>query len=367
MKRYLISGGGTGGHIFPAVSIAQEIQQRDPQAEILFVGAIGRMEMEKIPALGYTIIGLPIAGIQRKLSISNLFLPFKVLKSLWLAVQILTKYKPHVVIGVGGYASFPVLFAAGLLRYPVLIQEQNSYAGVSNKFISFVAKKICVAYEGMDRFFPKNKIILTGNPIRKGLNRLFNAKDEAIKHFGISGTKPVILITGGSLGARTLNNSFLKNLEYIKNQNVDILWQTGKLYYDEVRRKVEESESSNILVLDFICRMDLAFGIADVIVSRAGAGTISELCIVGKPVILIPSPNVAEDHQTMNALALVKKNAALMVADKEATNSLVSETLGLLADAKRCELLASNIKMLSLPNASATIVDEIEKLLKIKE
>jgi UDP-N-acetylglucosamine--N-acetylmuramyl-(pentapeptide) pyrophosphoryl-undecaprenol N-acetylglucosamine transferase len=361
-KKYIISGGGTGGHIFPALSIAGEIRKRFPDAGILFVGALGRMEMEKIPAAGYSIIGLPIEGLQRKIGFRNVVVVFKLMRSLIKAFKVLRSFRPDAVIGVGGYASGPLLRVANSLHIPTLIQEQNSYAGVTNRLLAGKARKICVAYQGMEKYFPAEKIILTGNPVREEVIPKHTDRAGACRFFSLDPEKPVMLVLGGSLGARTLNESVLAGIRTIEQAGVQLIWQTGKLYH---RRILDALSPLGPLVhcVDFINRMDLAYDAADIIVSRAGAGTISELCLVGKPVILVPSPNVAEDHQTKNALALVNVDAAIMVTDREAPEKLVPEALSLIVDGDRKSALGTNCAKLALPGSAASIVDEIIKLI----
>lgn len=361
-KKYIISGGGTGGHIFPALSIANEIRKRDHDAKILFVGALGRMEMEKVPAAGYPIIGLPVEGIQRKPGFRNFAVLYKLMVSLVKARRILQSFKPGVVIGVGGYASGPLLRMAALRKIPTVIQEQNSYAGVTNRLLARKAAKICVAYAGMEKYFPAKKIVLTGNPVREEVIITHVKRSEASGFFRISGDKPVLLILGGSLGARTINNSILAGIMVLENANIEVLWQTGKLYYSRIQEAIAPMQLKNIQCLDFINRMDLAYALADVIISRAGAGTISELCLVGKPVILVPSPNVAEDHQTKNAMALVQQQAALMITDMDAPQKLVNEALSLMKNEELKVSLGKNCKNMALPGSASKIVDEIMKL-----
>src|SRR5476651_662076 len=329
--RIIISGGGTGGHIFPAIAIANALKKIDPDTEILFVGANGRMEMEKVPAAGYKIIGLDIQGIQRGSIMKNLMFPFKVIGSVRKSLQIIKEFKPDAAVGVGGYASGPLLYAAGLKGIPYLIQEQNSYAGVTNKWLAKKAAKICVAFDGMERFFPAAKIIKTGNPIRKDSVNIEGKRLQALELFKLSADKPTIFVTGASLGARTLNNAIMGGLDKLIAADVQVIWQTGKLYYQGIIDKLGEDYHPNIKIMGFLERMDLAYAAADIIISRAG-GTISELCVVGKPAILVPSPNVAEDHQTKNALALIEKNAAIFVADRDAEEKLVDKALELLKD-----------------------------------
>ncbi len=363
-KRYIISGGGTGGHIFPAISIARAIKRRDPSAEILFVGAHNRMEMEKVPAAGFKIVGLPIAGLQRGSIGKNLmFLP-KLFVSLFKCRSIIREFKPNAVVGVGGYASGPLLRTAQRMGVPTLIQEQNSYAGLTNKLLAKRAKRICVAYEGMERFFPKEKIVLTGNPVRQDLQDIKPNLTEAFKFFNLSQGNNIktLLVVGGSLGARTINECIGNNLDLLIRKKIQVIWQTGKYYYERALEEASQYNSKNIHVYPFINRMDYAYSVADAIISRAGAGTISELCIVGKPVILVPSPNVAEDHQTKNALALVKNNAALMISDKEAPDTLVPQVIRLFEQDDQQVRLRINIKKMALPNADEDICNEVLKI-----
>ena len=363
-RKYIISGGGTGGHIFPALSIAQEIRKRDPGAKILFVGALGRMEMERVPAAGFPIIGLPVEGIQRKPGFRNLVVFYKLVLSLAKARNILKSFGPDVVIGVGGYASGPLLRMAALKRIPTVIQEQNSYAGVTNRLLARKAKKICVAYEGMEKYFPADKLVLTGNPVREDLINPGIPASQACAHFNLEPGKPVLLVLGGSLGALTINNSLLQQAEIFDQENIQLLWQTGKLYYKRIQEELNKKALKHVRYVAFINRMDLAYAAADVIVSRAGAGTISELCLLGKPVILVPSPNVAEDHQTKNAMALVKNDAALMITDAEAPQKLVAEACKLIHDETLKKTLGSNCKKMALPGSASKIVDEIVKVTK---
>ncbi|MDI3526185.1 MAG: UDP-N-acetylglucosamine--N-acetylmuramyl-(pentapeptide) pyrophosphoryl-undecaprenol [Tenuifilum sp.] len=361
--RIIISGGGTGGHIFPAISIANAIREIRPDADILFAGAEGRMEMEKVPQAGYKIVGLPVAGFSRSLTPKNLIVVLKLMKSLIKAYRIVRNFKPHVVVGVGGYASGPIVKAAQRLNIPTLLQEQNSYAGVTNKLLAKKAKKICVAYEGMERYFPAEKIMLTGNPVRQDIENLTVTRTEGLAHFGIDPSKKVLLVLGGSLGARTLNQSLLGKLDVVKsNPDIVVIWQTGKLYYQTVKEELEKNPVENIRLFDFIRRMDLAYVAADAIISRAGAGTISELCLVAKPCILVPSPNVAEDHQTRNALALTNKNAAIMVPDSKALEQLVNEAFALLNDESLQKKLSENIAKLALRDSAKVIANEVLKL-----
>jgi UDP-N-acetylglucosamine--N-acetylmuramyl-(pentapeptide) pyrophosphoryl-undecaprenol N-acetylglucosamine transferase len=358
-KRIIISGGGTGGHIFPAIAIANALKKLDPATEILFVGAFGRMEMEKVPAAGYEIIGLDIQGIQRGSIMKNLQLPIKLIKSVFKALKIIKDFKPNAVVGVGGYASGPLLYAASVKGIPYLIQEQNSYAGVTNKWLGKKATKICVAYDGMDNFFPAKNIIKTGNPIRKESVDIAGKRIEALESFKLSEDKKTILVTGGSLGARTLNNSIMAGLDKIIAADVQVVWQTGKFYYKSIIEKLGEDYNPNIRIMEFVTNMDLAYAAADVIISRAGAGTIAELCVIKKPV---PSPNVAEDHQTKNALALVNDKAAIFIADKDAEATLVYKAIQLLNDTDEKKTLSNNIGKLALPDADEVIAKEVMKI-----
>ena len=362
-KRVIISGGGTGGHIFPAISIANALRKIDPETEILFVGAEGRMEMEKIPAAGYKIIGLPVAGLYRSLTLKNFYVLIKLLKSLRKARKVIMEFKPDVVVGVGGYASGPVLRQAGWMGIPTLIQEQNSYAGVTNKLLARKASKICVAYDGMERYFPASKIIKTGNPVRQNFENLKSLQEEALNFFKLKKEFPVVLVLGGSLGAGSINNSLSENINKLRDSDCQWLWQTGKYYYENVKALVSVSFSGNISVHGFINRMDYAYAAADVIVTRAGAGTISELCLVGKPVILIPSPNVAEDHQTRNAEALSKNNAAMLISDSQAIKTLVDEAIKLVSDKNRRDSYSENILKMADRDADIRIAEEVFKLI----
>lgn len=362
-KRIIISGGGTGGHIFPAIAIANALKKLDANTEILFVGASGKMEMEKVPAAGYKIIGLDIQGFQRSSLFKNLLLPFKIVKSVIKSLKIIKDFKPNVVVGVGGYASGPLLYAASLKRIPYLIQEQNSYAGLTNKFLAKNAQKICVAFDGMEAFFPSDKIIKTGNPVRKDSIAIANKKEEALTFFELNGNKKTILVVGGSLGAGTLNNCLMAGLNQLQTANVQVIWQTGKYYYKGIIERFDnQSKDLGIRIYEFLNRMDLAFAVSDVIISRAGAGTIAELCLVNKPILIVPSPNVAEDHQTKNANALVNKNAAILIHDKHAEAELIDQTLKLLADETLMKTLAQNISELGLPDADEQIAQEIIKI-----
>jgi undecaprenyldiphospho-muramoylpentapeptide beta-N-acetylglucosaminyltransferase len=361
-KRIIISGGGTGGHIFPAISIANALRKIDSETEILFVGAEGRMEMEKIPAAGYRIVGLPVAGLYRSLTLKNFSVLIKLLKSLRKAKKVIKEFGPDVVVGVGGYASGPVLRQAGRMGIPTLIQEQNSYAGVTNKLLAKRASAICVAYDGMEKYFPSGKIIKTGNPVRQNFDNLRNLQDEALSYFNLKKEFPVILVLGGSLGAGSINNSLSENINVLRDSDSQWLWQTGKYYFENVKALVSLSFSGNISVHGFIDRMDYAYAAADIIISRSGAGTISELCLVGKPVILIPSPNVAEDHQTRNAQALSIRNAALLIEDNRASKTLVDEAIKLISDIRRRDKLSENILKMADRDADIRIAREVLKL-----
>lgn len=365
--KILISGGGTGGHIFPALAIAGEIKRRCPDADILFVGAESRMEMEKIPAAGYRIIGLPVYGFDRKNPFKNIKVLFQLFKSMRLAKNILKEFQPEIAIGVGGYASGPMLKAAQKAGIPTLIQEQNSYAGVTNKLLAERANAICVAYEGMERFFPKEKITLTGNPVRSKLLSCTLTRQEAKAHYGLDPECLTVLVVGGSLGARTINNSISEGLERIAAAgNVQFIWQTGKYYDETCRKALAESSAKNVKQMAFVNDMDIAYRAADLVVSRAGASSISELQLLGKPCILVPSPNVAEDHQTKNALALVERNAAIMVTDVESGEKLVDTVLSTVTDAPRLAELAENVSKMALHNAAESIVDKAFELINEK-
>lgn len=361
--RVIISGGGTGGHIFPAVSIAGALKEMYPNVEILFVGAEGRMEMQRVPAAGYRIIGLPIEGLDRKNLLKNFSVIYKFIKSQWMARKILKEFRPHIAVGVGGYASGPTLKTAALMGIPTLIQEQNSYAGVTNKLLAKNAARICVAYEGMERFFPEKKIMLTGNPIRQGLTNTSITREEAVSSLGLDSSKKTILIVGGSLGARTMNESVLRHLDLIKDSGVQFIWQTGKYYYKEILERLNRFERLPMLyATDFISDMGKAYAAADLVISRAGAGSISEFCVLKKPVILVPSPNVAEDHQTKNALALVNKDAALYIKDSEAPDTLLSTALQTVSDDTLLQSLSHNISQLALTDSARVIAKEVYKL-----
>lgn len=367
--RIIISGGGTGGHIFPAVSIANAIKEQHPEAEILFVGAEGRMEMQRVPAAGYQIIGLPVAGFDRKHLLKNISVLIKLMKSQIKARRIIKEFKPDAAVGVGGYASGPTLKVAGSMGIPTLIQEQNSYAGVTNKLLAKKACKICVAYEGMERFFDKEKIILTGNPVRQNLLNQQMSREDAIRSFNLDPTKKTVLIVGGSLGARTINNCVLNGLDQIRQSGVQFIWQTGKFYINEAKEKIGQAENYPMLhTTDFITDMAAAYSAADLVISRAGAGSISEFCLLGKPVILVPSPNVAEDHQTKNALALVAKDAALYIKDAEASEKLLKTAIETVQQPETLKKLSTNITKLAFKDSANTIAEEVWKLaLKYRE
>ena len=370
--KYLISGGGTGGHIFPAVSIANALREADPNCEILFVGALGRMEMERVPQAGYQIIGLPVKGFDRSHPWKNVRVLFDLIRSMIQARKIVRDFRPDVGVGVGGYASGAAMKMAAKMGVPILLQEQNGFAGVTNKLLKDDAKKICVAYEGMERFFPKEKIILTGNPVRQNLTS--GTKEEAIKYFNqefgvnFSADKKTLLIIGGSLGARTINQSIIAHLNDLVDSDIQVIWQTGKNYFADCQTALEEYNSkfkiqnSKFICTDFVSQMPLAYALADLVISRAGASSISELCLLGKPSILVPSPNVAEDHQTHNAMALVRKDAAVLVKDIEAKDALITSALALIHDETQLENLKKNILTLALPDSARLIADEVMKL-----
>ena len=358
--KFIISGGGTGGHIYPAIAIANELKLRYPKAEFLFVGAQDKMEMQKVPQAGYEIKGLWIAGLQRKLTIQNLLFPVKLVSSLLKSRAIINSFKPDVVIGTGGFASGPLLQMANSLNIPTLIQEQNSYPGITNKLLSKKANKICVAYENLERFFPKEKMILTGNPVRQDLIAIDSKREEAIKYFNLDSSKKTLLILGGSLGARRVNQLIEKELDFFNSQNVQVIWQCGKFYFEEYKKY----NSNTVQVFAFLDRMDLVYAAADFVISRAGASSVSELSIVGKPVLFIPSPNVAEDHQTKNAQSIVDKKGALMIKESELDENFISVFSNLVADENLQKQLSGNLKKLAKVNATKDIVDEIVRLIK---
>ncbi len=360
-KRIIISGGGTGGHIFPAIAIARALKRLAPDTQLLFVGANGKMEMDKVPAAGFRIVGLDIQGINRKSIWKNLLLPFKLFNSIRKARQIIRDFRPDVAVGVGGYASGPLLHTASRMRIPCLIQEQNSYAGITNKRLGRKVAKVCVAFDGMERFFPKEKILFTGNPIRRESVAIQNKRFEALELLSLSANKKTILLTGGSLGARTLNECMREGLARLAAADIQVIWQCGSYYYEELKQVVDGSYG-HVKLTAFLHRMDLAYAAADVILARAGAGTIAELCAVGKPVILVPSPNVAEDHQTKNARALVEKGAALLVSDSDAPKMLLDTALKLLADQTRSETLRANIRKLAILDADEVIARQVLEL-----
>ena len=360
--RIIISGGGTGGHIFPAISIANAIKTKCPDAKILFVGALGKMEMQRVPAAGYEIKGLPIRGFDRKHLLKNIAVLFKIWKSQRMAKKIIKDFKPMAAVGVGGFASGPTLNVCASKGIPCLIQEQNSFAGVTNKLLAKKADKICVAYEGMGRFFPAEKIIMTGNPVRQNVLNATISKEEARKLFGLDPNKKTVLLVGGSLGARTINESVLQNMELIKDSGVQFIWQTGKYYNASITEQLKGKELPMLKVLDFISDMGAAYKAADLVISRAGASSISEFCLIGKPVILVPSPNVAEDHQTKNAMALVNKDAAIYVKDCEAPSILIKKAIETITDESKMTSLSENIKKLGLKNSADVIADEVIKL-----
>lgn len=358
--KVILSGGGTGGHIFPALSIAHALKIKYPESDFLFVGAKGKMEMEKVPNAGFKIIGLWISGIQRKQLFRNILFPLKLIVSLLKSVVIVLKFKPHVVIGTGGFASGPLLYVASIFGTPTLIQEQNSFPGITNKLLAKKAHKICVAYGNLETFFPKEKIVLTGNPVRQDLLDLKEKQEEAHSTFNLSPTKKIVLVLGGSLGARRINQLVETQLQYFKNNNIQVLWQCGKLYFDEYRHY---DNTTDVQVMSFIKRMDLAYAASDIIISRAGASSVSELCIVGKPVIFIPSPNVAEDHQTKNAQAISSQNAALLIAEKNLEDEFETQFSELINNEGLQQSFATNIKKLAKKSATNDIVHEIEKLI----
>ena len=360
--RVIISGGGTGGHIFPAVSIANAVKAMRPDAKILFVGALGRMEMQRVPAAGYEIKGLPICGFDRKNLLKNVKVLYKIWKSQRMAKKIIKDFRPQVAVGVGGYASGPTLNQAAAMGIPCLIQEQNSYAGVTNKLLAKKAEKICVAYEGMERFFPAEKIILTGNPVRQALLDTTISREDAIRSFGLDAEKKTILLVGGSLGARTINESMLRHLDLIKESGLQFIWQTGKYYSAEIADRMKGQDLPNLKVTDFITDMGAAYRAADLVISRAGASSISEFCLIGKPVILVSSPNVAEDHQTKNALALSTRDAAIYIKDADAPDSLIQTAIETVNDDAKLKSLSENVLKLALPDSANIIAKEVINL-----
>ena len=361
--KIILSGGGTGGHIYPAIAIANELKSRFPDAEFLFVGAKDRMEMEMIPKAGYKIKGLWITGIERKLTLKNLMFPFKLISSLWNAKKIIKQFKPNVAIGTGGFASGPLLKIATSLGVPSLIQEQNSFPGITNKLLSKKANKICVAYDGLERFFPKEKIVKTGNPVRQDLLNFESKREEALKTFELNPAKKTLLVLGGSLGARRVNQLIEKEIDFFNTHNIQVIWQCGKLYYETYKMS---GHNKHVEVHAFLNNMDLAYAAADFIISRAGASSVSELCVVGKPVIFIPSPNVAEDHQTKNALSISEKDAAILIKEEDLEADFESKFKQLIASKEKQEKLSKNIKDLAMVNATKQIADEVEKLLNNK-
>ena len=364
--KVIISGGGTGGHIFPAIAIANAIKEKHPDTKILFVGALGRMEMEKVPEAGYEIIGLPIMGLQRRLTLQNLKFPFKLLASLLKAKKIIKGFKPEVVVGVGGYASGPLLKAATNKGIPALIQEQNSYPGITNKLLAPKVQKICVAYDGMEKFFPKEKIMLTGNPVRQDIKNLEAKKIRGIEHFGLDSTKKTVLVVGGSLGARTINQSIDAGLEEIVKNDIQLVWQTGQLYVNQAEVALKRVNNLSIKTMPFISKMDYAYAVADVVVSRAGAMSVSELSIAAKPTIFVPLPSAAEDHQTKNAMALVNYNAALLVKDAEAQEKLIPILIELMNNESEQQKIANNVAKLAFTDAANIIASEVIKLIRRK-
>jgi len=360
----MISGGGTGGHIYPAIAIANAWKEKYPDTEILFVGAEGKMEMQKVPDAGYAIVGLKVAGLQRRLTLENLSFPFKLMDSLKLSSRLIKNFDPHAVVGVGGYASGPLLYMAQRKKIPTLIQEQNSYAGLTNKLLAKRAGAICVAYPGMEAFFPKEKIKYTGNPVRKDILTLEGKVEQAFLHFGLERSKPVLLVLGGSLGAKTINEAILRHMEEFEALGYQVVWQTGKFYYESIKTKLADTGLKHIHALEFIQHMDLAYAAADLVISRAGALSVSELSLAGKAVVFIPSPNVVDDHQTKNAMALVKKNAAAILRDSDAVQGLLAVVEELMQDPAMRFRLAENMAKMAKPDAAKEIVNELEKLIQ---
>jgi len=359
--RFIISGGGTGGHIYPAIAIANELKERFPDAEFLFVGASDKMEMQKVPQAGYNIEGLWIAGLQRKLTLQNIMFPFKLMSSLWKSRKIIRKFRPNVVIGTGGFASGPLLQAANSFRIPTVIQEQNSYPGITNKLLSKKANAICVAYQNLERFFPKEKIVFTGNPVRQDLLNVGSKRQEGLSYFKLNADKKTLLILGGSLGSRRINQLIAKEIKFLLESGIQIYWQCGKFYYEEYKHF---NDTKDVQVVAFIDRMDLIYAASDLVISRAGASSVSELCLVGKPTIFIPSPNVAEDHQTKNAKAIVDEQGALLIKENDLDDQFETVFSNLLSNRSKQSELSSNIKNLAKPNATKDIADQIIKLLK---
>ncbi|PHR45092.1 MAG: undecaprenyldiphospho-muramoylpentapeptide beta-N-acetylglucosaminyltransferase [Fluviicola sp.] len=364
LEKVIISGGGTGGHIFPAIAIANQIKKENPNAEILFIGAEGKMEMEKVPAAGYKIEGLWISGFQRRFTWKNFVLPFKIIASLWKARKIIKKFKPQAVIGVGGYASGPTLRIASKMGIPTIVQEQNSFPGKTNKILSKTVTKICVAYENLERFFPKEKIVFTGNPVRRSVVEIKGVRESSLAEYGLSSEKKTVLVVGGSLGAKTLNESLVSKIQILQENNIQLIWQCGKYQHEEMLAKTKNIDMTGVVLEQFITEMQKAYAAADVIVSRAGAIAVSELCIIGKPLILVPSPNVAEDHQTKNAIALVNDSAAILVKDVDSRVQLVPEILDLVSNEEKQKMLSENIKKKGILNADERIVDVIKEISK---
>ncbi|MFD2742522.1 MULTISPECIES: undecaprenyldiphospho-muramoylpentapeptide beta-N-acetylglucosaminyltransferase [Sphingobacterium] len=363
-NKVIISGGGTGGHIFPAIAIANALRQLQPDVEILFVGANGKMEMDRVPAAGYEIVGLDIQGFNRQSMLKNLVLPFRLIASMWKARKIIRQFGAQAAVGVGGYASGPLLLVANMMGIPTLIQEQNSYAGLTNKRLGKKAKRVCVAYDNMERFFPAEKIMITGNPIRRSSVQIDGKREEALNAFALDATKKTVLITGGSLGAKTLNDCVAEGLDRLLDSNIQIVWQCGSYYYDKLSEELKDKLTDSVKLMPFLERMDYAYAAADFIIARAGAGTISELAVVGKPVILVPSPNVSDDHQTKNALALAEHKAAIMVNDLTARMHLINELIQLIEDEATAYELGENIKKMALLEADVVIAQEVLKMIK---